>query len=313
MNYDIKIVGENQDNGLIEFDRLNTLTKSTKDIATKSLMLKLRGFSDFKPNANLKKALAIYLESISGNDKEGTLLTINSTHFSETIKGLQLDFFKPTEEVLDMTPMSLVINTFHAALSNDVDDIDLDKPILKSLLSFKSNFLSNNEIFYLSNRGSVPEIKLTKNDFKKISLLEDKIPEPQKIILNGQLDELKVSKGKLGLQTKDSLINVFTNDNFIIDDIINYLGKEITLTGIAHYKPNGEISFVNIQDFGDSSINDSYFSVIKPIRTLKQQLLFEIKKNPKQNSLNALKKISGILKDEISDDEFNEMLKDTHR
>ena len=29
MNYDIKIQGEDEDNGLIEFDRLNILTKST--------------------------------------------------------------------------------------------------------------------------------------------------------------------------------------------------------------------------------------------------------------------------------------------
>ncbi len=38
MNYDIKISGEEEDNGLLEFDRLNLLTKSAKDIATKALM-----------------------------------------------------------------------------------------------------------------------------------------------------------------------------------------------------------------------------------------------------------------------------------
>jgi hypothetical protein len=72
MNYDIKIVGEDSDNGQIEFDRLNLLTKSTKDIATKALMLQLRGFSDIKPDKNLQKALSLYLEKISGNSQDGT-------------------------------------------------------------------------------------------------------------------------------------------------------------------------------------------------------------------------------------------------
>jgi len=86
MNYDIKILGEYEDNGLLEFDRLNLLTKSTKDIATKALMLKLRGFSDITPENNLKKALAMRLQSITGSEQEGTSLTIDCTYFSETIK-----------------------------------------------------------------------------------------------------------------------------------------------------------------------------------------------------------------------------------
>ncbi|HMP29012.1 MAG TPA: hypothetical protein PKD85_05405, partial [Saprospiraceae bacterium] len=76
MNYDIKILGDNEDNGLLEFDRLSLLTKSTKDIATKALMLRLKGFSDISPDKNLKKALEMRLQSISGNGLEGTSLTI---------------------------------------------------------------------------------------------------------------------------------------------------------------------------------------------------------------------------------------------
>ena len=73
MDYDIKIIGEDEDNGLIEFDRLNQLTKSTKDIAAKTLMLRLRGFSDIKPDKNLKKALSIRLKGIAGNRQDGTV------------------------------------------------------------------------------------------------------------------------------------------------------------------------------------------------------------------------------------------------
>jgi hypothetical protein len=47
--------------------------------------------------------------------------------------------------------------------------------------------------------------------------------------------------------------------------------------------------------------------------TAQQQLLFQAKQQKKSNSLSALKSISGLLKDEISDEQFTEMLKDIHR
>src|SRR5690554_5161556 len=142
MNYDIKIIGENEDNGRIEFDRLSTLTKSTKDIATKALMLQLRGYSGITPDKHLKKALQMFLENIKGDNIEGTALTIDCKHFSETIKGVQLDAFQPKEEVLELTPMALVIRSFHAVLDEDNSNIDIDKPLLRSLVNFKKNFIS---------------------------------------------------------------------------------------------------------------------------------------------------------------------------
>ena len=313
MNYDIKIQGDDYDNGLMEFDRLSQLAKSTKDIATKSLMLQLRGFSEITPDKHLKKALEMYLQNISGNRQDGTTLTVDCIHFSETITGLQYNLFKPKEEVLKLTPMALVILSFQSALSNHTQDADLDKPLLKSLMNFKKNFLSDNEIFYLANRGSVAEVKLTKDDFQKISLLEDSIPDPQKAVINGQLDEMKISKGKLGLQTEQGFVNVFANDNTIIQRIVEFMGKEVTIYGMAHYKPNGRLSFVEIQEFAKPNTADKFFSKLPSAMTAHQQLLFQAKQTKKSSSLDALKSISGLLKDDINDEQFNEMLKDLHR
>lgn len=313
MNYDIKILGEDEDNGLLEFDRLNLLTKSTKDIATKALMFKLRGFSDINPDKNLKRALAMRLQSISGSGQDGTSLTIDCTHFSETIKGLQLEIFKPREEVLQLTPMALVINSFQTALNEGSEDADLDKPLLKSLMNFKKNFISDNEIFYMANRGTIAEVRLTKDDFHKIWLLEDRIPEPNKVIVNGQLDEMKVSKGKLGLQTEQGFVNVFANDQTIIENIVRFMGKEVTISGMAHYKANGQLSFVEILEYSEPGARDKFFSKKPTAMTAHQQLLFQAKQSKKSSSLSALKSISGLLKDEINDEQFQEMLKDIHR
>lgn len=313
MNYDIKILGEEEENGLIEFDRLAKLTQSTKDIACKALMLELRGYSDITPGKHLKKALNIYLQHVSGNDKDGISLTIDCQDFSETIKGLQFDLFKPKEEVLKLTPMALVIRSFQYALGDQPSMADLDKPLLKALMNFKRNFISGNEIFYLSNRGSIAEVKLTKDDFKKFEVLEESIPEPQNVIVNGQLDEMKFSKGRLGLMTEEGMVNLVVKDNASIRELLEFMGKEITIKGKSHFKPNGALSFVEIVEFGEAHENDKYFSSIPTAVVSNQQVLFHLKESKQSNSLEALKALSGLMKDDIDDDKFREMLNDIHR
>lgn len=221
--------------------------------------------------------------------------------------------FKPKEEVLQITPMALVIQSFRAALSNNPEEADLDKPLLKSLMSFKRNFISDNEVFYLANRGSIAEVRLTKDDFQKISLLEDSIPDPKRVIVNGHLDEMKVSKGKLGLQTEQGFVLVNNKDGSIIPQIVEFMGKEVTISGMAYYKPNGQVSFIEIQEFNKPGESDRFFSKKPNAMSVHQQLLFQAKQSKKSSALDALKSISGLLKDEINDQDFSEMIKDIHR
>jgi hypothetical protein len=288
MNYDIKIRGDKNDNGMLEFDRLNLITQSTKEIATKALMLKIRGFSDIKPDNKLKQALAIRLKSLHGSKTEGTSLLLDCDNFAKTIKNLQLNMFKPTEDLLKLTPMALVIQTFRSALLEEEDKDNLDKPLLKTLLKFKKNFISDNEVFFFSNRHSIPEIEITKNDFKKIETLDESIPEPKKIIINGQLDEMKVSKNKLGLVTQYGFVNIFANDNTIIKGIVNYMGKEVTISGMAHFKPNGQLSYIEIQEYFEPGKKDSFHSRKPVSMNIEQQVLFQIKQGKKRNPLSAI-------------------------
>jgi len=288
MNYDIKIRGDKEDNGLLEFDRLNQITQSTKEIATKALMLKIRGYSDITPDKGIKKALAIRLQSLNGNKNEGTSMLLDCEFFEQTLKGLQLNLFKPTEEVLQLTPMALVIQTFRSALIEDEDKNNLDKPLLKTLLKFKKNFISNNEIFYFSNRQSTPEIEVTLKDFKKIEHLEDSIPEPNKVIINGKLDEMKYSKSKLVLVTNEGPVNAFANDYTVIDGIVHFMGKELTITGMAHYKPGGQVSYIEIQDFFEPGEKDSFFSRKPLAMNMQQQIAFQLKSGKSKNPLAAI-------------------------
>lgn len=306
MNYDINIIGSKDDNGTIELDRLSNLAKSTKDIATKALMFRYKGFSQIPPDNNLKNSLNINLEHIGGNDKDGTKLTFECKQFSDTIKNFQLDFFNDTDKLMKMTPMALVIDTFKQALKKNTEDAELDKPLLKSLLNFKKNFINNDEIFLLSNRGTIAEIEIKKDDFLKISKLEESIPNPKRVIISGKLDEMKVSEGRLGLQTNDGLVYIYTSDVETISNILEYMGKDITINGTGHFKPNGEVNFVDIIAFEEYKLNDQHFNKKPLAYNSMQQVLHQTKKGKKRNPISDL---LGNWPGNESDKEFDDLLK----
>lgn len=305
MNYDIKILNKNGLEGALEFDRLGIITKTTKEIALKSFMLKYRGYSDLTPNKKIKKALAIRLENLSTGDNMETSMLIDCDHFKDSVKNLQLDAFHGIDELLGLTPMALVINSFSAALSDEGDLDNLDKPLLKSLMKFKKSFVNDNEVFYFSNRNTVPEIEIRKNDFKKIENLEDSIPEPKRVMVNGVLDEMKISKSKLGLITEDGNINLFVTEKSILPELTEYLGHEVTISGTAHFNPNGTVSFIRVDEYTEPSESDKIFNRKPRAMATEQQVLFQLKAGKKRNPLNEL---IGSWPGDESLDELLEML-----
>jgi len=308
MNYDIKIKGDSLDDGTIEFDKLANITKVTKDIAAKALMLKLFGYSDLKVPSNVKNALSIKLEKISGNAKVGTHLLLEASTFN-TIDGLQLDFFKPTllEELSSLTPMSLVITSFSAALSeNSEDKNNLDKPLLKSLLQFKKSFTNVNETFLFSNRQSIPQITLHHSDFKRIEQLDESIPDPQKVIITGRVDELKYTKSQLVLITDDGNVHVQVKDSQLMNQMTAFFGKDCTIQGMANYRLGGMLSFIEMQGFGQPDERDKYFSKKPKAMNAIQQVLFQAKQGKKRNPFID---IVGKWPGNETEEEFEEMLK----
>lgn len=204
-----------------------------------------------------------------------------------------------------MTPMALVIDAFTQALKDDPTAIELDKPLLKSLLNFKKNFINKSEIFLLSNRGSVPEIEIKHDDFLKIDLLEDSTPDPQRVIISGKLDEMKVSKSRLGLDTNGGIIYIYTSNSESLSSIKEFMGLDLTIHGIAHYKANGEINFVDILAFDKYNHSDKYFSKKPSSHHTNQQILFNVKKGKVKN---AVTEILGQWPGEENETEFNALI-----
>ena len=197
--------------------------------------------------------------------------------------------FKPElwQRIQQLTPMALVIKSFRAALIDDEDKDILDAPLLRSLFQFKKNF-TGKQVFYLSNRQSISEIEIKIQDFERIKQLEESIPEPNKVSVYGTFDELKYSKQKVVLITEQGNINAVLKDETLFRRMLDFIGKELVINGMAHYKPNGKLSHIDISGFSEPGTNDKYFAKIPQALSVQQQIEFQLKERMSTNPFAAL-------------------------
>jgi len=83
------------------------------------------------------------------------------------------------------------------------------------------------------------------------------------------------------------------------------MGREVTIAGMAYFKPSGQLSYVEIQEYSEPNEKDSFFSKKPKSRSFEQQLLFQLKEGKKKNPLSDL---IGKWPGDESDEEFDKLL-----
>ncbi len=306
MNYEIKIDNASETKGTIDLYRLALIADSIRKVSEGALQIRLRGvsFAKGRKKISLQDALKVSLTSI----KEGsTVLYLESEKFEKTLDPFQTDLFRweAQQELPKQTPMTLFVKSFQDAMNEDDEQDLLDKPLLRELKQLKNAFLNEKETFIITNQDSVPELKLTKNDFKRIKVLEDEIPEPELVILNGIVESLKYSKLKVQIKTEEGIVDGFLSDKLSAEDIAPYWGKEVTITGTAHFKPRGR-SVIEIERVFGAGEGDAYFSRRPKSETVEKQLERQIR----EKGGNQLAQIMDKWPGDETDEEFEQMLKD---
>lgn len=308
VTYDIKLDKSDQPKGTIDFDRLALLAGKINKIAKGALQIRLGGISNKKGKTenNIEKALQIRLTGIK---ESSTVLNCESQHFADTL-GIQMDVFRPeiAEELVNQTPMSLFMMSFLQAFDEQDDEKPfLDKPLLKDLIDLKSFFKNDNEQLIISNNNVTPTITLTKKDFNKITKLEESYPESQNIIINGKIDVLQHSKSKVTINTSEGSVYGILKDAGLNDEIKQFWGVDATVYGLAHYKANGRLDFIEIERIFQVSIEDKYFSKIPIAENTDQQLNRLITGKANKNWVSD---IFGKWPGDESDEEFDKLLND---
>lgn len=306
MTYEIKIENAHEPQGSIDLYRLSNIAEGIRNISEGALQIRLKGVSltRGRKKISLQDSLKVSLTGI----KEGsTVLCLQTERFKKTLEPYQTDIFKAEAQAQlpDEAPMSLFTKSFQMALAEDDGDDLLDKPLLRELKSLKKAFFNENETITVSNQGSQPELSLTQKDFKKIKVLEDEIPDPKPVVLNGVVEMLQYSKLKVKIKTEEGIVDGFLSDDLTPESIAGFWGKEVTLTGITHFKARGK-SVIEIQRVSEPGDGDAYFSKKPKSETVEVQLERQIR----EKGSNPLAEIMGKWPGDESDEEFEQMLKD---
>jgi hypothetical protein len=304
MNYDIKLINNYEGKGRIELARMEFLAKHVKSIAQKALLLQLYGYSKVSLPNKLIKYLNIFLTQTQGNDGE-TILTLDAENFQNI--PVQLDLFREKKALDTLTPMALVIKSFTAALREDEDKNLIDEPLIDELIRFKKFFTTDTEKILLTNRSTIPAIEFSRKEIDKIESLYKSIPSPQKTVVAGVIDEMKFSREQVILTTADhkKIVVVVAKDLF--QELKEYFGQEIAITGLAHFKPGGQLSYVRMESFGDAGKATKFFSKKPHKMSMQQQIALQIREGKKRNPIDD---IIGKWPGDESLEDLMQMLKD---
>lgn len=305
MKYEIKIEHAQEANGAIDLERLTKIADGIRKVSEGALQIRLKGISltRGRKKVSLQDALKVSLTGI----KEGsTILCLETEKFEKTLQSYQTDIFRAEAqaELPNETPISLFIKTFQNALTDDDHQDLLDKPLLRELKNLKKAFFNEEETMIFSNQGSLPDLQLTQKDFKKIKVLEDEIPDPQHVVLNGVVELLQFSTLKVKIKTEEGIVDGFLADDLSSEDLASFWGKEVTITGTSHFKPRGK-SVIEVERVFEPGEGDSYFSKRPKSETVEMQLERQIR----EKGSNPLAEIIGRWPGDETDKEFEQMLK----
>jgi hypothetical protein len=246
--------------------------------------------------------------TLTGLREGSTCLEFEAEPFSKTLGSFQLDVFRQEsqQDLYNLTPFSLLISAFgEAAKESPASDL-LDKPLLKELKNFKKAFFADNESITISNQGSIETITLNKETFTKIKILEAEIPNPKPVILNGKVEMLRHSKQKVTIQTEDGMVEGFIGENIQPQEIGVYWGKEITIAGMAYFKP-GNKTIIEVERIAEPSPGDNYFSKKLKSETIEQQITRQFNEGKSQN---ALSELIGKWPGDETEEEFEQFVKE---
>ncbi len=268
VKHTIRLQGFDLENGKISFALLARLNDHLIRLSESTLLSFVEGNSTIKRGKQaewLSKSLNFQLSGI----KEGsTILEIEAPVLKDTIYNMQVPMFsdQSIDEVAKNSALGLGIFAFNQALDGKLDSSLLDKHLLKEMREFGGFLNKKGSSIELSTGKKVKPLKLKKESIEKIKSIEEKTPASVKTKVTGTLDMLKHSNNQLELIVGDKRIRAILSGKLKINQLTEFFGNEVTVTGMAHYNPLGNVTSLEISGFKKTDKKDKFFEQIpKPL------------------------------------------------
>lgn len=249
----IILKGFDLENGKISFSKLHELQKKLTALAEGAVLNLIEGRS--KPGRGQKpKWLRDVLDfQITGLNSGSTILEIEAPEISHVYKGKQFGIFDEpeAEELLNESAFGLAGYVYDKAINQPESSEMLDKYLLQKITAFSKILDSDDsEINLISNgQSQVKSVSIKKSTLQQISVTEQKTRESVKTSITGTLDVMRHKKEQMEIVTTgDQRIRAFPGNNLNIKNLKSFFGENVKITGLAHFKTDGSLKFIEILD-----------------------------------------------------------------
>jgi hypothetical protein len=135
----------------------------------------------------------------------------------------------------------------------------LDKYLLQKITAF-NKILDNehSEINLISSgKGPIKSVSIKKKTLEKVSVTEQKTRDSVKTAVTGTLDVVRHKKEQMEIITSgEQRIRAFPANNLNIKNLKNFFGEKVKITGLAHFKTDGNLKYIEILDIQTAEAED---------------------------------------------------------
>lgn len=241
------------EDGKISFSKLAELQDRLTALAEGAVLNLIEGRS--KPGRGKKpKWLKEVIDfQITGLHSGSTILEIEAPEISKVYRGKQFGIFDEPEAdtLLNGSAFGLASYVYDKAISQPESSGLLDKYLLQKITAF-NKILDNDEseVNLISNgQSEVRSVSIKRKSLEKISITEQKTRESVKTSITGMLDVMRHKKEQMEIVTTgDQRIRAYPGSNLNIKTLKDFFGEKVKITGLAHFKTDGNLKYIEILD-----------------------------------------------------------------
>ncbi len=175
----------------------------------------------------------------------------------------QLDFVLGLDPTL--TSVDVMEESLSDALSDNAGSERFDAGLLKTLAGFGR--LWRHGIEHLELDGHRGTIRLDSRGTAKLETLEKAMPPDQRVVVVGKLDQLHHSRRMFTIRTDDGKdVRGVAGEHVALDELGNMFGRRAAVSGVARFRPSGDVLLVDADAIDLDQGTTSVFSrVPKPL------------------------------------------------
>ncbi|TVR37242.1 MAG: hypothetical protein EA390_00195 [Balneolaceae bacterium] len=249
------------EDGRISFSKLQELQEKLTALAEGAVLNLVEGRS--KPGRGqrpkwLKKVTDFQITGLSAGS---TILDIEAPEIAKVYQSKQFGIFDDpeAETLLQESAFGLASYVYEKAITQPESSGLLDKYLLQKITDFNKILDTNkSEIEFISTgQNKVKSVTIQKKTLAKVSITEQKTRDSVKTSVSGTIDVLRNRKEQLEILTDEGKIyRAYPGNNLNIKKLKTFFGEKVRVTGLAHFKTDGNLKYFEILDIQSAGAED---------------------------------------------------------